>query len=1192
MTRCLKGLLGVALTVATLGLGAVGPVAATEGTAPTTSGHGLRLQAGGGFSDISDAGGHRANVETLAGLGILDGTECAPDQFCPQKPIERWVMAVWLVRAVDQTNPPASESTRFADVEADQWWMPYVERLADLGITRGCADEPARFCPTNPVTRQEMASFLVRAFGLEPQPSNKFADVEEGNSHLAAINGLAASRITAGCARDPDRYCPGQDTTRAQMATFLARALGLATIPPPKETVPPEEDTTLPPGEFNAISAGWEHSCGLRSDRTLVCWGNNWEDQAEAPDGEFVAVAAGRIHSCAIRTDRTLVCWGQPGHGLLDPPEGEFSAITAGGAHSCAIRTDQNVVCWGNNADGQSDPPQGSFTAVSAGEMHTCGLLSDQTVTCWGNNADGQSDPPQGSFAAVSAGNWHTCGLTADGTITCWGGNWAGQDQVPPKAFVAVAAGWEHSCGIASDGTMLCWGHNESGRTNAPKGAFTAASLGDRHSCGLRVDATVACWGLNPDDRTLPVQAGFTSLSTGNSQACGIRSDQTVVCWGRQWAATTPPGGTFTSVSTGSEFSCAIRSDQTVVCWGASGAGQADPPRGAFLMVTTGRDHACGLKADQTITCWGNAEHGKTDAPEGSFIAVTAGGLHSCGIRSDHTVVCWGANWNNQSNPPSVEVTELSAGLAHTCGLRPDGAVVCWGANGDGQSSPPSGQFQEVSAGREHSCGVRTDQTVVCWGSNDRGESRPPEGTFASVSSGNAFSCGLDAGGQVSCWGRSLVIAAPDGVEHPSATTTQVDATSGNGVDRPDPQTCRPPGPTGFPPPAWAAPSVGTLRVAVLFVDFPDAQATHTTQQEADLGLPFAERYLMDMSNRKLDIEFVPLHKWLRTEFSYRFYAEHGSAGVKAEAIRLADPDFDFTGFHALMLIRPSTHFGDGFAEGSSWTEEGVIPTTTQINAFPLDQPRELHPWSLVGAHELTHNIGPVDLYSFDSALRDNPRPPEGKRWVETQIGLMGLWAFFPATEEDPRLAHTWNHPDGYSSTSYDFYLQAPEMLAWIRWQLGWLEPSQVRCLAEETEATITLYPIAFPGADPAMVGIPVSETELIVIESRRRIGYDAGEDYEAPDGARTTFPVLADEGVLVYTVDAGLGNGQRPIRVISYAGNAWGENKPLHFHESPFLREGQSITIGEYTITVQSTYFDSDVVRITRQPETPSEEP
>ena len=183
-------------------------------------------------------------METLAGRGVLDGTECAPGRFCPKDPIQRWVMAVWLVRAVDGAAPAAVVSSRFVDVETGEWWLPYVERLADLGITRGCAVEPARFCPGDPVTRQEMASFLVRAFQLEQGTSNRFADVEAGNSHLADINGLASAGITAGCATEPALYCPTVATTRAQMATFLARALGIATVPPPEETTRLVEDTT------------------------------------------------------------------------------------------------------------------------------------------------------------------------------------------------------------------------------------------------------------------------------------------------------------------------------------------------------------------------------------------------------------------------------------------------------------------------------------------------------------------------------------------------------------------------------------------------------------------------------------------------------------------------------------------------------------------------------------------------------------------------------------------------------------------------------------------------------------------------------------------------------------------------------------------------------------------------------------
>ena len=65
-----------------------------------------------------------------------------------------------------------------------------------------------------------------------------------------------------------------------------------------------------PRGLFNAIAAGGNHSCGLRPDETITCWGLDHEGQASAPPGRFSAVAAGGNHSCGLRPDETVTCWG------------------------------------------------------------------------------------------------------------------------------------------------------------------------------------------------------------------------------------------------------------------------------------------------------------------------------------------------------------------------------------------------------------------------------------------------------------------------------------------------------------------------------------------------------------------------------------------------------------------------------------------------------------------------------------------------------------------------------------------------------------------------------------------------------------------------------------------------------------------------------------------------------------------
>lgn len=174
-------------------------------------------------ADIDLEGERYDAVRALTADGVLAGTGCAPGLFCPGDPIPRWMMAVWLVRVVDGQDPEPVISSRFSDVDAGQWWAAHVERLAELGITAGCAIGPAEYCPDDAVTRAEMATFLRRAFALDPAVPQGFVDTG-GSVHEANIDALHRAGITAGCSTEPLRFCPEQDTTRTQMALFLERA--------------------------------------------------------------------------------------------------------------------------------------------------------------------------------------------------------------------------------------------------------------------------------------------------------------------------------------------------------------------------------------------------------------------------------------------------------------------------------------------------------------------------------------------------------------------------------------------------------------------------------------------------------------------------------------------------------------------------------------------------------------------------------------------------------------------------------------------------------------------------------------------------------------------------------------------------------------------------------------------------------
>ncbi len=111
---------------------------------------------------------------------------------------------------------------------------PNIEAIAAAGITEGCnPPDNDLYCPTNPVTRAQMATFLARALGLAPSADDAFTD-DDGTTHEANINAIAAAGITEGCnPPSNDLYCPTNPVTRAQMATFLTRALGLTPLPPP-----------------------------------------------------------------------------------------------------------------------------------------------------------------------------------------------------------------------------------------------------------------------------------------------------------------------------------------------------------------------------------------------------------------------------------------------------------------------------------------------------------------------------------------------------------------------------------------------------------------------------------------------------------------------------------------------------------------------------------------------------------------------------------------------------------------------------------------------------------------------------------------------------------------------------------------------------------------------------------------------
>jgi hypothetical protein len=151
--------------------------------------------------------------------GITGGCSVNPSLFCPEYSITRGQMAVFLVTSLGIT--PGTCMGRFADVPTTHPFCGFIEKITDNGITAGCST--TNFCPDESLTRGQMAVFIETALGnSEGSCTNQFTDVPTGNPFCGFIERLAADGITRGCGSGD--FCPSDPVTRAQMAVFLVAA--------------------------------------------------------------------------------------------------------------------------------------------------------------------------------------------------------------------------------------------------------------------------------------------------------------------------------------------------------------------------------------------------------------------------------------------------------------------------------------------------------------------------------------------------------------------------------------------------------------------------------------------------------------------------------------------------------------------------------------------------------------------------------------------------------------------------------------------------------------------------------------------------------------------------------------------------------------------------------------------------------
>ncbi|HEY2798182.1 MAG TPA: right-handed parallel beta-helix repeat-containing protein [Thermoanaerobaculia bacterium] len=184
------------------------------------------------FNDVPPSHQFHDFVDTVARNQITVG--CTGGNYCPDQQIPRSQMAVFLLKAKFGSDhvPPPETGTIFGDVPVGSFAAAWIEELYNLGVTGGCTTDPLNFCPDAPVTRAQMAVFLLKdLLGSDYVPPGAsgtiFADVPLGTFAADWIEDFYGRGITGGCAVSPLRYCPDKPVTRGEMSVFVTKTFEL-----------------------------------------------------------------------------------------------------------------------------------------------------------------------------------------------------------------------------------------------------------------------------------------------------------------------------------------------------------------------------------------------------------------------------------------------------------------------------------------------------------------------------------------------------------------------------------------------------------------------------------------------------------------------------------------------------------------------------------------------------------------------------------------------------------------------------------------------------------------------------------------------------------------------------------------------------------------------------------------------------
>jgi len=203
------------------------------------------------FADVPPSAYYFDAANLLYTYGITTGCSSSPLDYCPLNDVTRAQMAVFLVRSVwgsTAYTPPANQI--FSDVPPGSFGYAEIQELYALGITSGCS--PGMFCPNSNVTRSQMAVFIINArlganLVFEYPSTPYFTDVPVGAFAFDQIQRMRQDNITSGCS--PTTYCPTSPVTRGDMAIFIMRGLFNILLPTGTPVITSVSPSVLAPGQ-------------------------------------------------------------------------------------------------------------------------------------------------------------------------------------------------------------------------------------------------------------------------------------------------------------------------------------------------------------------------------------------------------------------------------------------------------------------------------------------------------------------------------------------------------------------------------------------------------------------------------------------------------------------------------------------------------------------------------------------------------------------------------------------------------------------------------------------------------------------------------------------------------------------------------------------------------------------------------